>query len=234
MRICCLLCCFCSFSDKIASCTLRLTERSWVRYRIFTYCWVMVEAPCVAPPRASLNAARTMPLGSMPLLVQKVRSSAATTASRSFLRHLGVADDLPVLGGVLADLGLAVVVVDERRLGLEVLVRVRDRRGLVEVDKAPDQDQGADQGDDQEPLQGAPEPPPGRSGLARLARHGGAGGPALGTHGRSLQRWVGGSVHTTAARLAPGRRRDEGTGRDHRRRKRRLAFLIYRCDRLRR
>ena len=46
-----------------------------------TYCWVIVEAPWVALPWALENAARTMPLGSMPLLVQKVRSSAATTAS---------------------------------------------------------------------------------------------------------------------------------------------------------
>ena len=36
-----------------------------------TYCWVIVEAPCVEPPRALLNAARRMPLGSMPLLVSK-------------------------------------------------------------------------------------------------------------------------------------------------------------------
>ena len=49
-----------------------------------TYCWVIVEAPWVELPRALLNAARMMPLGSMPLSVQKVRFSAATTASWRF------------------------------------------------------------------------------------------------------------------------------------------------------
>ncbi len=49
-----------------------------------TYCWVIVEAPCTLPPWALLKAARRMPLGSMPLLVQKVRSSAAITASWRF------------------------------------------------------------------------------------------------------------------------------------------------------
>ena len=41
----------------------------------------MVEAPWVALPLALENAARRMPFGSMPLLVQKVRSSAAIAAS---------------------------------------------------------------------------------------------------------------------------------------------------------
>ena len=45
------------------------------------YCWVIVEAPCVELPEALLNTARTMPLTSTPLSVQKVRFSAATTAS---------------------------------------------------------------------------------------------------------------------------------------------------------
>ncbi len=45
------------------------------------YCWVIVEAPCWALPCALLNAARMMPLTSMPLSDQKVRFSAATTAS---------------------------------------------------------------------------------------------------------------------------------------------------------
>ena len=40
----------------------------------------MVDAPWVLLPRALLNAARRMPLGSMPWLVQKLWSSAATTA----------------------------------------------------------------------------------------------------------------------------------------------------------
>jgi hypothetical protein len=41
----------------------------------------MVDAPWVELPRTLLKAARTMPLGSIPLSVQKVRFSAATTAS---------------------------------------------------------------------------------------------------------------------------------------------------------
>ena len=52
------------------------------------------------------------------------------------LRHLLERDDVAVLRGVLAELGLAVAVVDERRLGLEVLVGVRDVDGLVEEDEA--------------------------------------------------------------------------------------------------
>ena len=55
--------------------------RSWVRYMTFTYCWVIVEPPCSCSPRAMLNAARAIPDGEMPGLVQKVRSSAAITAS---------------------------------------------------------------------------------------------------------------------------------------------------------
>ena len=42
---------------------------------------MIVDAPWVEFPRALLNAARTMPLGSIPASVQKVRFSAATTAS---------------------------------------------------------------------------------------------------------------------------------------------------------
>ena len=45
------------------------------------YCWVIVDAPWVALPEALLNTARTMPLTSTPLSLQKVRFSAATTAS---------------------------------------------------------------------------------------------------------------------------------------------------------
>ena len=45
------------------------------------YCWVIVDAPCVALPWALLNTARRMPLTSMPLSLQKLRFSAATTAS---------------------------------------------------------------------------------------------------------------------------------------------------------
>ena len=46
-----------------------------------TYCWVIVDAPWVALPWALLKAARRMPRGSMPLSVQNVWFSAATTAS---------------------------------------------------------------------------------------------------------------------------------------------------------
>ena len=42
---------------------------------------MIVDAPWVALPRALLNAARRMPLGSMPESVQKDWFSAATTAS---------------------------------------------------------------------------------------------------------------------------------------------------------
>ena len=67
-----------------------------------------------------------MPLGSMPLLVQKVRSSAAMTASWTWS---GTSDELdagPVLLGELAEHGLAVGVVDVAGLRLEALVRVGD------------------------------------------------------------------------------------------------------------
>jgi hypothetical protein len=42
------------------------------------YCWVIVEAPWVWPPLTLFHAARSTPAKSMPLLVQNVRSSAAT------------------------------------------------------------------------------------------------------------------------------------------------------------
>ena len=44
------------------------------------YCWVMVEPPWTSPPRAIVQAARTMPRIEMPLSVQNVRFSAATAA----------------------------------------------------------------------------------------------------------------------------------------------------------
>ena len=46
-----------------------------------TYCWVIVDAPWVDSLVALEKAARRMPLGSRPLSVQKVRFSAAITAS---------------------------------------------------------------------------------------------------------------------------------------------------------
>ncbi|SPB30490.1 hypothetical protein MAJHIDBO_00800 [Propionibacterium freudenreichii subsp. shermanii] len=45
------------------------------------YCWVIVEPDCRSLPRAIWNSERTMPLGETPLLDQKLRSSAATTAA---------------------------------------------------------------------------------------------------------------------------------------------------------
>ncbi len=50
------------------SLTLREMVCDWsFSIAFFTYCWVMVEPPCVSPPLAMLNTARAMPLGSMPL-----------------------------------------------------------------------------------------------------------------------------------------------------------------------
>lgn len=45
-----------------------------------TYCWVMVEPPCVSPPLAMLNTARPMPIGSMPESSLNVLFSAEITA----------------------------------------------------------------------------------------------------------------------------------------------------------
>jgi len=45
------------------------------------YCWVIVEAPCRLRPRAISYSERTIPVGDIPLSVQKLRFSAATTAS---------------------------------------------------------------------------------------------------------------------------------------------------------
>ena len=67
------------------------------------------------------------------------------------LRHLLQGDGLAVLGGVPAELGLAVLVVDERRLRLEVLVRVRDLDRLVEEDERPDGQHRAHEADNREP-----------------------------------------------------------------------------------
>ena len=55
------------------------------------YCWVSVEAPCRCPPLTLAQAARSTPLKSMPRLVQKVRSSAATIAclAESFIWSYG-------------------------------------------------------------------------------------------------------------------------------------------------
>jgi len=66
-----------------ASLILRVQVRSCERYRILTYCWVIVDAPWVAPFDVRLlQAARKMPLGSRPGSVQNVRFSADTTALR--------------------------------------------------------------------------------------------------------------------------------------------------------
>ena len=46
----------------------------------FTYCWVIVDPPWVAPPRRLLTAARSTPVTEIPPLVRNVRSSADSTA----------------------------------------------------------------------------------------------------------------------------------------------------------
>ena len=58
----------------------RVTVRSEFRYMILMYCCVIVEPPCRSPPRAIIQAARTMPRMEMPWSVQNVRFSAATAA----------------------------------------------------------------------------------------------------------------------------------------------------------
>ncbi len=83
------------------------------------------------------------------------------------LRHLLERDGLAVLGGVPAELGLAVGVVDERRLGLEVLVRVRDLDRLVEEDERADREHRAHEADDQSPLARPAAPSASRCGVGR-------------------------------------------------------------------
>ncbi len=72
--------------------------------------------------------------------------------------HLAVGDRLAVLGREGAQLGLAVGVVDARRLGLEVGVGVGDRGLGVGVVERPDARQRGDQTDDQQPLQDGQHP----------------------------------------------------------------------------
>ena len=76
------------FTARRSSLNLRLMVRSWDRYNTLMYCWVIVEPPCISPPREMAHAARTIPLTEMPGSVQKVRFSAETTALR---RSLGIA-----------------------------------------------------------------------------------------------------------------------------------------------
>ncbi len=70
-----------SFVAMNSSWSFRETVRSWVRYMTFTYCWVIVDPPCNCSPCEMFHAARTIPDGEIPGLVQKVRSSAAITES---------------------------------------------------------------------------------------------------------------------------------------------------------
>ena len=85
-----------------------------------------------------------MPLGSMPLSVQKVWFSAATTAS-CMARASRRAGSTPVLVLVVgAELLLTVAVVDEGGLRLEVLVGLRDADRLVEDHDDAAEDQGTD------------------------------------------------------------------------------------------
>jgi hypothetical protein len=72
-----------TFMEMKISLNFRVTVCDWSSSRaFFTYCWVMVEPPCVSPPVAMLSTARAMPLGSMPLSVSKVLFSCEMTASR--------------------------------------------------------------------------------------------------------------------------------------------------------
>ena len=70
------------FTARRSSLNLRPMVRSWDRYNTLMYCWVIVEPPCISPPRAIAQAARVMPLTEIPGSDQKVRFSAETTASR--------------------------------------------------------------------------------------------------------------------------------------------------------
>jgi hypothetical protein len=72
-----------------------------------------------------------MPDGEMPGFVQKVRSSAAMTASLHVLRDLLQRHGPAILVVEGAQLGLAVVEVHRGGVGLELLVGVRDVGGLV-------------------------------------------------------------------------------------------------------
>ena len=98
------------------------------------YCWVMVEPPCSSPPRAITQAARNMPRMEMPWSVQKVAVLGGDDGLLDVLGHLLEGERLPVLDREAAELGLAVVVVDEGGGGLEVGVRVGPVRGLVADD----------------------------------------------------------------------------------------------------
>ena len=125
-----------------------------------------------------------MPLGSMPLSVQKVWFSAATTASCMDSGMSRQRDRDPVLVLVVgAELLLTVAVVDEGGLRLEVLVGLRDADRLVEDHDDSAEDQGTDDADDRQDLgdpgrpllAGAPRLGPSCLGLA-------VGPPLLSTH----------------------------------------------------
>ena len=63
-----------------SSLNLRVRVCCWSRRVFFTYCWVMVEPPCVSPPLAMFTKARAIPIGSTPLSVSNVLFSAEMTA----------------------------------------------------------------------------------------------------------------------------------------------------------
>ena len=68
---------------------MRVKVFSWVRYRILMYCWVIVDPPPDAwcPPvliPTRPRAARNRPVTETPGSVQKLRFSAATTASLTY------------------------------------------------------------------------------------------------------------------------------------------------------
>ena len=71
------------FTDRMSSFSFRLIDWSWVRNAFLTYCWVMVEPPCVEPPCTLFSRALVMPTGENPVWLVKSLSSAAMTASRA-------------------------------------------------------------------------------------------------------------------------------------------------------
>nr|WP_296137183.1 hypothetical protein [uncultured Tessaracoccus sp.] len=86
------------------------------------------------------------------------------------LRDVLVVERLAVLHRERAELRRAVVVVDERGVGLETLVGVRDLRGLVQVEERAEPEQRHHQhGDDQPEPQ--PSPDPAATALLAMLRH---------------------------------------------------------------
>ena len=92
------------------------------------YCWVIVDAPCVALPDGVVERGPDDALVVDAAVAPEGAVLGGDHGVLDVLRHLVVGDRVAVLDGVPAQLGLAVAVVDERRVGLEVGVRVRAAR----------------------------------------------------------------------------------------------------------